>query len=47
MLLKNKLKNDTVEAMKELKLARMDVRMVTGDNLLTSINCAYKCGLLK
>ena len=41
----NKLKGETVGAIRELKEAQIGVVMITGDNSLTGSNISFKCGI--
>lgn len=46
LLMQNKLKNESAAVIHQLKLARIKCVMVTGDNLLTSLNVSRECGIL-
>jgi len=47
VLLQNKLKEDTIATVKALTVAEIDMRMITGDNLMTAVNVSYRCGMVK
>lgn len=47
LLFKNKLKSNTASVIHELREANIRCVMVTGDNLLTAINIANECGMVK
>ena len=46
-ILKNKLKEGTIEALEELKKANIKYPMCTGDNIYTSIATGYKAGIIQ
>lgn len=43
----NKLKNDTSDNIALLKNANLKVKMISGDHILSCINCAFECGILE
>ena len=43
ILLENKLKIESEQTIRELKAAEIEVKMVTGDNILTAITIALQC----
>lgn len=47
ILLENSLKEDTRSVIERLYLAEYKLKIISGDNPLTTINCGYKCGILK
>ncbi|XP_046747691.1 polyamine-transporting ATPase 13A3-like [Diprion similis] len=46
VVLENRLKEPTVEVIKELREANISVIMVTGDNIQTAVSVAKDCGIL-
>ncbi|XP_070560600.1 polyamine-transporting ATPase 13A3-like isoform X8 [Ptychodera flava] len=47
LVMQNKLKPETTPVIKELIAAQIRIVMVTGDNMLTAVNVARKCGILQ
>ncbi|CAD8095021.1 unnamed protein product [Paramecium primaurelia] len=45
--LKNNLKNDTSQVIQELLKSNLDLRIISGDNPLTTVHCAYESNLIK
>lgn len=43
----NKLKHDASEIMVKLAFARIQPRMITGDNVYIAIETAMRCGILE
>ena len=46
MVMENCLKDDTTEVITELTMSRTNLRMITGDNILTAITVGRKCGII-
>lgn len=44
--LENKLKDDTVNLVEELREAKIDLKIVSGDSPLTTIHCGKECSIL-
>ncbi|XP_071480612.1 polyamine-transporting ATPase 13A3-like [Diadema antillarum] len=47
LILQNKLKPETIPAIRELHDANLRTVMITGDNILTAVNVARKCGIIR
>ncbi|CAD8116346.1 unnamed protein product [Paramecium sonneborni] len=45
--LKNNLKCDTSQVIEELQSSNLDLRIISGDNPLTTVHCAYESKLIK
>jgi cation-transporting ATPase 13A3/4/5 len=43
----NKLKSDTPEVIQKLRKANLLLKVISGDNPLTTIECARKAGIIK
>ncbi|XP_012255739.2 polyamine-transporting ATPase 13A3-like [Athalia rosae] len=46
VIMENRLKEPTIEVIKELKEANLHVVMITGDNIQTAVSVAKDCGIL-
>lgn len=46
LLLENNLKQDTKEVVDSLRKSDYNLKIISGDNPLTTINCGYSCGIL-
>ena len=46
IVFENKLKENTVETIKNLKDGEIQVCMITGDHILTAIQIARECGIV-
>ena len=44
-MFENPLKKETTVAIEELKAAKIDCVMITGDNTLTGSNISFKCNI--
>lgn len=46
LAMENKLKSDTTEVIKKLSDSGLDLKVISGDNPLTTIQCARECNIL-
>ena len=47
VLLENKMKADSKQTIEDLNLAKISVKMITGDNIMTAVNIGYQCRILQ
>jgi cation-transporting ATPase 13A3/4/5 len=47
LIMQNKLKSATIKSINELNQADIRTVMATGDNMLTAISVAKKCGIIQ
>ncbi|XP_077434192.1 polyamine-transporting ATPase 13A2 [Vanacampus margaritifer] len=47
LMMKNLVKPDSAEVIRTLRLAKLRTVMVTGDNILTAVNVAQNCGMVR
>jgi cation-transporting ATPase 13A3/4/5 len=45
--LENKLKADTAHVIRELNAAGLDLKIISGDNGLTTVQCARECNIFE
>ena len=45
--MENKLKSDTKDVINNLYDSGLDLKIISGDNPLTTVQCARECGILK
>lgn len=47
LVLQNKLKEDTFDCIKRLKEGNIDCKIISGDNILTTIHASLECGIME